>query len=319
MKYLLSKATKVTGKNKTTIQKATNNGVVSAPKSESQTTNKKFKKTFIFGLGSAKSGTSWLYSYLASHPQFKPGPAKEMHVISNHGERPLIRNIIDLPYHRFRGIGWLNYNLQKAYYKSNWQRYYRLYEKILESDFQATADISPSYMSLKPEKITLVRTEFEKREINFVGALILRDPVERVISNLRYDKFRASSNKFRPDILKTLDKQVYEFIEAGSAESDQEYGNGIKLISECFSEGTRFTALYEDLFEQRQMDRLCEVCGLQYHKGEFSKRSNQSPRYDQVNIALLFKLRRHLQPAYDAAESYFGAEHLERYWKNYHL
>ena len=37
-------------------------------------------KTFLLGVGCQKGGTTWLYDYLATSPQFKHGHRKEYHV-----------------------------------------------------------------------------------------------------------------------------------------------------------------------------------------------------------------------------------------------
>lgn len=92
------------------------------------------KKLFFLGIGAAKSGTSWLYDYLTSHPDVAPGPIKEMHVLNDPGNQGFFNAVRNLPWRRFAGRKWLAENLKKAYFRADWDRYYKAYLNILSGD-----------------------------------------------------------------------------------------------------------------------------------------------------------------------------------------
>lgn len=275
------------------------------------------QKSFILGIGAAKCGTTWLFDYLHSHPQFTPGPQKEMHIFKNDQSKNLAKNILNLPWHRYAGRRWALNNLRKAYLQSDWRRYYSIYEKLLASGYEATGDISPSYISLRSEVITSVIDEWKARDVKVVGILLLRDPVERLISEFRYLKKMTGANAYRKTVTKSLNEIATDFLQNNQAQNDQNYANGIKLMDSCFPSQLRFVELYETMFKQGFCDSICDVAGLNYHPANLSKIINSTAPEPQPDEETICALRERLAPAYDAAEVYFGAEHLSKHWKFY--
>jgi hypothetical protein len=202
-----------------------------------------FSKTFFLGIGAAKSGTSWVYDYLARHPEVNAGPIKEMHVLNSPGQLGLYRSIRGLPWHRFAGRKWLKENLQKAYYRSDWNRYFKLYENLLKGRFSTTGEISTSYMSIPVETLQMVQQRFSDAGVRTVGILLLRDPVDRLISDIRFHKRLSSENRYVPTIKKSLDELVKEAALGGQKSISSEYQNAISTMVKVFDENDRFIEL----------------------------------------------------------------------------
>ena len=115
------------------------------------------EKTFILGLGAQKSGTSWLYAYIRRFDQVNMGFAKEYHVwdainipecgdfkISS-GRRSQLNST---DYFRF-----CMQNINGFY-----EQYFR---SILNSGFNITGDITPSYSGLNHSDLKSIKTKLE--------------------------------------------------------------------------------------------------------------------------------------------------------------
>lgn len=271
-------------------------------------------KTFFLGIGAAKSGTSWVYDFLANHPEVQAGPVKEMHVLNSNVNCGIFTAIRELPWQRFAGRKWLIENLWKAYYRANWDRYFLTYEKILASDFRATGEISTSYMTVSAETLRTVQRHFRQRNIRVVGLLVLRDPVDRIVSEMRFRKRLSKENRYAKNIEDSLDDLAAKVI---SNSGDSSYQTALSTIQQVFPHEDRFVCLYEELFQQSNVDSLCDRIGISRIPGQFSKKVNATPSNEVVPEEVISDLRCSLDNAYVCSESYFGEARLREYWR-YH-
>lgn len=129
----------------------------------------------FLGIGTPKSGTSWLHDLLDSHPRvFIPGQLKEIHFFDR----------------RF-GDG------------SDW---YAKFFREATSAHSVVGDITPHYLYSDPQRIT---------EFPSIKKLILmyRDPVDRVVSHFKFrvrlDNYGGTLDDFLLDYPQVLDYSRY--------------------------------------------------------------------------------------------------------------
>ncbi len=131
-------------------------------------------------IGAAKSGTSALYSYLASHPKVLPAVVKEINFWS----------------HRFQqGLPW---------YQSHFPA---ISEEIAKQQGLITGEASPSYFA-HPEAPQRIKQAYP----NIRLIVSLRNPVDRTISHY-YDRVR------RRQEVRPLDLAIYESLAGNSSPS----------------------------------------------------------------------------------------------------
>ncbi|MEM8501961.1 MAG: sulfotransferase domain-containing protein [Cyanobacteria bacterium P01_D01_bin.1] len=181
--------------------------------------------TFL-GIGAHKAGTSWLYSQLINHPEVYMPPKKEIHFFDR-SPRYLSPNTLaesspwirpfKLETHDWKNIAvdtarMAKYALTGDLDRAQWYRkwlfgYYdeSWYRSLFESykGYKAYGEISPAYSML--ESSDVVRIKALNPDIKLI--LMLRDPIDRVWSNIRYgsEKGRIKVDLDSPkDILNAL-------------------------------------------------------------------------------------------------------------------
>jgi len=126
-------------------------------------------------VGAHKSGTTWLYQQLDSHPDFWMPPVKELHYLDQLSKvqrtsSPRCRDERDL---RFLE----NIRILSAEQHMDLERYAQLFEPKAAL---LSGDISPNYSTLSDAVIRRVIRYFPNLKVIFLA----RDPVERVWSHL---------------------------------------------------------------------------------------------------------------------------------------
>lgn len=126
-------------------------------------------------IGAHKSGTTWLYQQLDSHPDFWMPPVKELHYFDQlsrvqHSAPPCCRDERDL-----RFFDNLNSLSAKAHIDlENYGRLFELKGALL------SGDISPNYSTLSSKLIRQIAGYFPNLKVIFLA----RDPVQRFWSHL---------------------------------------------------------------------------------------------------------------------------------------
>jgi len=126
-------------------------------------------------IGAHKSGTTWLYQQLDSHPDFWMPPVKELHYFDQlsrvqHSVPPRCRDERDL-----RFLERLNSLSAKPY--TDLENYGRLFEP---KGSLLSGDISPNYSTLSSKLIRQIVRYFPNLKVIFLA----RDPVQRFWSHL---------------------------------------------------------------------------------------------------------------------------------------
>jgi hypothetical protein len=126
-------------------------------------------------VGAHKSGTTWLYQQLDSHPDFWMPPVKELHYLD---QLSRVQRISSPRCRDERDLRFLeNIRILSAEQHMDLERYAQLFEPKASL---LSGDISPNYSTLGNEVIRRVIGYFPNLKVIFLA----RDPVERVWSHL---------------------------------------------------------------------------------------------------------------------------------------
>lgn len=169
------------------------------------------KPILLLGIGCQKGGTTWLYEYLARHPQVANDPVKEMHVLDvrhvpyfgdfhdskSAYKRELIAGLGKdgseaATRRRDRLAAEIEGHERSMAMVRDLRRYADHMQRLAESDpaVRLVRDITPSYAALDAPNWQQVRRDLEERfDLRLV--FIMRDPVDRLFSAYRMGRRRA--------------------------------------------------------------------------------------------------------------------------------
>ena len=230
--------------------------------------------TLLFGIGAAKAGTTWLYRYLAAHPQVRLPAVKELHYFDTCETGKFDRQVARMQKEKARRTGRLPTG--DARLDKRLRREVRAYDRWLNviadpsdaayvdflrheaGDARLVGDITPAYATLS--EATLVRMAGLAPVTRFV--FLMRDPLDRLWSNIRMAAARRSGG-LAETAAALLDKVVSGRDQTITTRSD--YATTLARVDAALDPKTLFLGFYETLFQPDTLDRICGFLGLSIH------------------------------------------------------
>lgn len=283
------------------------------------TSSPQVRPTFLLGVGAQKAGTTWLHDHLAASPQCVAGYRKEYHVL----------DALDLPSER-----WMHdriamrarregrravdgepvdaHGLHRAamlYDPELWVDYFL---GLLSRDpaYRLTLDMTPAYGLLSAERLRWVREQFAVRGVRTVSVFLMRDPVDRIWSQLRMEQSR------RPERF-PLDSatHVRELYAAPSYALRSRYEHTLTALDASFGPEDVHVGFYERLFTPEQVDAVSALAGIDPHPPQLEVRVNASPEAsEQLPEATVREVARAFAPTYAAVAARFPQLDLAAVW-----
>ena len=277
-------------------------------------------KTFLLGVGCQKGGTTWLYDYLTKVDGVALGPLKEYHVfdmtdlsIGAKKLRKLERK--DARVRAGRKDSKESVTL-RMHLMADEQNYYDYFAGLLEGDgLRLTADITPAYAALSPERFATIRQQFEARGVAVKAVFLMRDPVERVWSSVRMMlRDHAAKNPDAPVLERDQEDLLVERHETDNQRARTNYHLTVAALEQAFAPENIFYGFYETLFREETIRGLSTFLGLPYGEPEFAQRQNESPKSEAISEDAARHVASSYAPVYAFARERFGAEFIERIW-----
>ena len=243
------------------------------------------KPHFILGVGAQKAGTSWLHKELSRCKEINFGFCKEYKAFPH------------LQAARSTSApGW--FNRQSQFDTTTFEQltdieklqsmredprcYLHYFRGLIAGDptLQATGDLSPHYAELNSRQFRQVRRLLEAGGFEVKVILLLRDPVERIWSQLR---MLRRQNRF-PQLC------GYRHEETALAvlhhhprfATKTQYHQTLKALEQSFPSDCIHVEFYEQLFTTEAHIRLQHFLNLELPPAEFETRVNASPK--QANL-----------------------------------
>jgi hypothetical protein len=273
------------------------------------------RKSFVLGLGMAKAGTTWLFDYLQAHPEVQMGFEKEMHILHVPEFGHLLGALRHMPWRKFGGTFWLRQQVIRAWYRTDWNRYFSYFSSLLAHGKIATGDLSPSNQRMSVQSMARVRDEFLARGIRVVAIFIVRDPVERVFSDVKYSERILARSRYRSPTGKPYEELFRERIALPRAVEELESETDRRMRS-VFEAGDRMLLLHEELFEQATIDGLAAKIGLSRIPASTSRKVNAAPDAAVLSEALRREAAGVFADIYHWAAGQFGHDRILRSWPN---
>lgn len=267
--------------------------------------------TILFGLGATKAGTSWLHEYLDSHPQVRMPVTKELHFFD-------ARHFGRVPAERAR-LEALRAQIVARLDKASGAGHARLagriaeidrYVALLDSDAgdgafrdfltegargaRLVGDITPAY-ALLPEPV-LARMQAMAARVRFV--YILRDPVDRLWSNIRMAAWRKGGAAGQ--VARRAHAIFDRWLAGGHAEISvrSDYRGALERMARAIAPANLRILFYERLFTPEAVEGLCRFLGLAPHPADFAMRVHATVPVP-LDSARAARARAALGPQYD--------------------
>jgi hypothetical protein len=278
-------------------------------------------KTFLLGAGCQKGGTTWLYQYLATSPQFTHGYRKEYHVLDS----------LDLPSEgvaRKRLLGRAAEQVTSDPEPGNrlaatsahrlsmfldQQFYFDYFTGLLHRTprTRLVADMTPSYGMLPTERFEAVRAGFDRRGISTLPVFLMRDPVERIWSQVRmharlYERHEAARTQSAEFVLAQYARPAYANRTA--------YDEVIRKLDTVFGPDRVYYGFYETLFTEEEILRLCGLAGIDYVEPGFEERVHFSPKTSELPDDTVRTVAEHYRGVYTAVAERFPDVPLTEIW-----
>jgi hypothetical protein len=210
-------------------------------------------KTFVLGMGTQKSGTTWLHAYVSAAASADMGFTKEYKVWDGRSGSKAARLQLT-PRVLFDRNG-----IRRVAFRRWPSLYFRYFSGLLHGGTTLTGDISPSYVRLTPTVVRDVVAGFAARGIRVKVVFLMRDPMERCWSAARMRARRSDPARgdqasvallrkhFRhPHYqVRTRYEKVLANIEASGINAEDVH-----------------VALYEEMFSPREIERLSGFLGI---------------------------------------------------------
>ncbi len=282
-------------------------------------------RTFLLGVGAMKAGTTWLHDYLAASPQCQPGHRKEYHVFDSldfpteQGKEPwLLHRVVDKARASLDDVADGRPTdptfLHQAAMIADERLYFDYFTGLFSRDpaTRLTLDITPGYALLSTDRLASIRAEFERRAVRPVAVFLLRDPVERIWSQVRMQKRRRPENN--PGPAEELVAQRYA--EPSYAERTR-YEATVRHLDATFGDQAGY-GFYEELFDpattERALRAMCGLTRIDFREPDLDARFNVSPRSATLPEETVRAVAEHYRPTYEFVAERFADRDLARIW-----
>ena len=279
-------------------------------------------KTFMLGAGCQKGGTTWLHQYLAASPQCAPGYRKEYHVFDSvdlPSEEWMRDKILGMAQDELaklqRGEPADSAQLHRASMCADPEVYFDYFAGLLRARprTRLTGDLTPDYGMLSAERIANIKAGFDRRGIRTVSVFLMRDPVERIYSQIRMQKTRRP-RRF-PDsaedmVLKLYDEPKYEL--------RTRYDQTIRALDSVFDADHVYYGFYERLFDEAEIQKICDLAGIDFRDPNFDRRANASQAKSDAGLPddVVRTVAHHYRDVYTAVAERFEIDNLPELWPN---
>ncbi len=242
-------------------------------------------KPLVIGVGAPKAGTTWLAQYFNNRPDCSRPPLKEMHFFNNLSEDGLKKLSTRIERRMNEMNPEPNQRRRMEHYKalvdagrSSDADYlsalrFRVPEETLKYEF------TPAYALLGED--ILRRMNALTEDVRFI--YLLRDPIDRTWSQARMmamqrsglGKDRVWAKEYTEEQLANMIADANQIVASAlSAKSANvlkfsRYSETLLRLKSAVPEKNLYIGFFEELFDQREIKRICKFLGLSFVAADF--------------------------------------------------
>lgn len=275
--------------------------------------------TFLLGTGCMKGGTTWLHDYLASSPHCATGYRKEYHVFDS-------VDVPDLAWMRHRILARAQESLDalaagrpadatflhQASMVADPTTYADYFAGLLRTRPGAslTLDMTPNYGLLGVDRLRGIRESFAQRGVRCISVFLMRDPVERIWSQVRMQQRRRPAQN--PG---TAEDLVLERFAQPEYDVRSRYEVTVTNLDAAFPASEVHHGFYETLFEPASLAAICALGGIDPPAADVGTRRNASPKsVEALPDSTVRAIASHFRDTYEFVAGRFPEVDLAALW-----
>lgn len=292
------------------------------------------KKTFLFGAGAQKTGTTWLYQYLKRNRSCAMSDIKEFSIFNavyqpdqagavTAGKLRRLAGMLEertaladagTPHKDGQPFLDLLDNLAIEFDPSRYPDYF---DRLLAAKpgSHLTGDITPFYCALSAENYRAIRLQLENAGYDVKVVFLMRDPVERCYSAIRMGErnraAEAGKSKVRPVHERFAMQAVQPWCEVRTR-----YELTVPALESAFGKDRLFFGFYESFISDTEVRRLCDFLEIPFKEPNVEHKANASPRVGEPSAEDIAKVRDFYAETYRFCEERFGEGMIRSLWKN---
>ena len=277
-------------------------------------------KFFILGVGAQKAGTTWLANQLEKASFFSNGGIKEFHVFNKLFTKNKTTN------NKFKIAKQANINRhikrrlkqdkdllisQKVLMRLSPAAYFDFFDYLYlrQPEVSHVGDITPAYSTLSIDRFSLIRDGLVEKKFHPKIIFLMRDPVERVWSQLRMNnRFKFERTKVKATPQEEF-KKLQNFYKSKSCINRTQYEIISRKLESVFNPEEIYYGFYETLFTKAEINRLTNFLECPAISPEFGEVVHASPKSNVELEGLnevLQEIREFYAPTYTWARKRFA-------------
>ena len=261
---------------------------------------------FLLGVGAQKAGTSWLHDQLNRRDDADFGFCKEYHVFDALTLDAFAR------YRPQKPPLWRWRTWRRERFFQDPTRYFDYFTGLLNRPgYRLSGDITPSYSCLSANTLRWIRNAFRERSVRTCPVFILRDPIERLLSQQRM-QLRKKKQLNPADELRAFHKLAEKLERTPSLRSD--YVRTLRSLNESFAKEDICLMLFEQLFDASSHQHLYEQLTLPYQPMDIAKKVNASSSTTPVPEEILARIGKTQATTYRTLLREQPQLNLDRHW-----
>ncbi|MFC3615291.1 sulfotransferase [Lutimaribacter marinistellae] len=269
-------------------------------------------RTFLICVGAMKCATTWLYHYLASLEGVVVSPVKELHFFSAKFPAHALSDMDALAMHRLghhiaqegdavENLMWhptFRASVDRVQMIYDDDAYFGHFARLCTSETKTLCDITPAYSTIGPDGFVYMRDFCASQEMRVKILFVMRDPVDRLWSQLRH------ITQTNPEA--ELTKRWAEALQMPKIMVRSDYRYIVQDIDEVFPHEDVLYLFYEDLFEESTLRQLCAFADAAYVPGNVDTVHHRTELRVELPGDARDAFRRALSAEYRFARERFG-------------
>ncbi len=273
---------------------------------------------FLLGVGAQRCGTTWLYRYLSQHPAVFISPFKELHVFdamfapetSGHSREKRFERLRTLLGRILRGepvdrqalmvaIERYELSLGENAYLAHFRRHVGPGHRVM-------GEITPSYSLIPSNGFRFIRGVLTKASLKPKVVFIMRDPVERLYSQLRLNQDMGVSR---------VGDAYASALDTPGITLRTRYDLTLANLESEFEPEELLFLFYEELFQPQSVQAICRFLDIDVRPADQAARVNAATDTGEIDPDFRRAARQYLDVTYEVCAGRFGYDRVRALWK----
>lgn len=271
-------------------------------------------KTMLICVGGTKCATSWLHGYLTGLSGVAASPLKELHFFNRKFTRNALSDMDLLAVRRLglylskapdpvamlQDLPEVQAALDRVQMVYDDNAYFAHFARICRPETRVLGDVTPAYSAIGAEGFRWMRQVCRAQGMRVRVVFIMRDPVDRLWSQLRHMQQQT--------IIQDAALAWPKALQSASVMARGDYREIVTALDESLAGDEILYLFYETLTQDAALHRMCDFAGVPYQTADAKARRNETEVTTGLPEPARVAFRRALSAQYAFCHQRFGAE-----------